>query len=57
MWYQRKKKVEEQGIDPCAFRMQTERSTIWATPPIEKEAGTPDPKRSRMRGSNPRLAG
>ena len=26
--------MEEQGIDPCAFRMQTERSTIWATPPI-----------------------
>ena len=26
-------KVEEQGIDPCAFCMQSRRSTIWATPP------------------------
>ena len=27
------KKMEEQGIDPCAFCMQSRRSTIWATPP------------------------
>ena len=25
--------MEEQGIDPCAFCMQSRRSTIWATPP------------------------
>ena len=28
-----KKKVEEQGIDPCASCMLSMRSTIWATPP------------------------
>ena len=28
------KKVEEQGIDPCASRMLSVRSTIWATPPL-----------------------
>ena len=26
-------KVEVVGIDPTASRMQSERSTIWATPP------------------------
>ena len=30
---QNKKIMEEQGIDPCAFCMQSRRSTIWATPP------------------------
>jgi hypothetical protein len=42
--------MEEQGIDPCAFCMQSRRSTIWATPPqMQTKNGC------SMRGSNPRL--
>ena len=32
------KKVENRGIDPRASRMQIERSTIWANPPIDDTA-------------------
>ena len=28
------KNVEEQGFDPCACRLRTDRSTEWATPPV-----------------------
>ena len=28
------KKVEYQGIDPCASYMQSKRSTIWASTPL-----------------------
>ena len=39
-WWMKKKKwaeiekVEERGIDPLTSRMLSERSTIWATPPV-----------------------
>ena len=36
--------MEEQGIDPCAFCMQSRRSTIWATPPTYKKKETKKPK-------------
>ena len=26
--------VEDTGIDPVAYRMQSDRSTIWANPPV-----------------------
>ena len=36
--------MENGGIDPPASRMQSERSTIWASPPdkASKENWTPD---------------
>lgn len=27
-------KMEDTGIDPVAYRMQSDRSTIWANPPV-----------------------
>lgn len=26
--------MEDAGIDPAAYRMQSDRSTIWANPPV-----------------------
>ena len=32
-WAVKKKLMEDQGIDPGTSHMQSERSTIWASPP------------------------
>ncbi len=34
-WHKRKTELEMRGIEPRASRMQSERSTIWATSPLE----------------------